>query len=116
MCQQSIKSKTCGKTSVNENSKNDESYPLDQDGETSESEEITQQSNLNILHKKRPCTIIVGDSILKHLLGKSIADKTSSDNIILVKPFLGARTKAMKHYVSSDLEKKARPTYCTCWH
>ena len=65
--------------------------------------------------KKRPCKIIVGDSILKHLLGKPIANKTSSDNVILVKPFLGARTKAMKH-VSSDLEKKARPTYCTCWH
>ena len=38
--------------------------------------------------------------------GKSIATKTSRDNIILVKPFLGARTKAMKHYVSPDLEKK----------
>ena len=38
--------------------------------------------------------------------GKSIANKTSRDNIILVKPFPGARTKAMKHYVSPDLEKK----------
>ena len=38
--------------------------------------------------------------------GKSIANKTSRDNIILVKPFLGARTKAMNHYVSPDLEKK----------
>ena len=35
--------------------------------------------------------------------GKSIANKSSSDNIILVKPFAGARTKAMKHYVSPDL-------------
>ena len=39
--------------------------------------------------------------------GKSIANKSSSDNIILVKPFARARTKAMKHYVSPDLEKKA---------
>ena len=38
--------------------------------------------------------------------GKSIANKTSRDYIILVKPFPGARTKAMKHYVSPDLEKK----------
>ena len=43
---------------------------------------------------------------MKHLHGKSIANKTSCDNIILVKPFSGAHTKAMKHYVSPDLEKK----------
>ena len=42
---------------------------------------------------------------MKHLHGKSIANKTNSDNIIHAKPFLGARTKAMKHYVSPDLEK-----------
>ena len=34
---------------------------------------------------------------------KSVANKTNSDNIILVKPFPGARTKAMKHYVGPDL-------------
>ena len=38
---------------------------------------------------------------MKHFHGKS-----NSDNIILVKPFPGAHTKAMKHYVSPDLEKK----------
>ena len=38
--------------------------------------------------------------------GKSIANVTSCDNIILVKPFPEARTKVMKHYVSPDLEKK----------
>ena len=43
---------------------------------------------------------------MKHLHGKSIANKTNSSNIILVKPFPGARTKAMKHYVSPDVEKK----------
>ena len=84
---------------------NEEREPLDQDSEKSESEEITEHNNPNILHKKRPCTIIVGDSTVKYLHGKSIANKTSSDNIILVKPFPGARTKAMKHYASSDLEK-----------
>ena len=31
---------------------NEEREPLDQDGEKSESEEITEQSNPNILHKK----------------------------------------------------------------
>ena len=70
---------------------------MDQNDKTSGSEEITEQINPNILHKTRPCTVIVGDSTVKHLLGKSIANKTSNDNIILVKPFLGARTKAMKH-------------------
>ena len=35
---------------------------------------------------------------------KTIVSKTSSDNIILVKTFPGALTKAMKHYVSPDLE------------
>ena len=54
----------------------------------------------------RPCTIIVGDSTVKYLHGKSIANITSCDNIILVRPFPAARTKAMKHYVSPDLEKK----------
>ena len=43
---------------------------------------------------------------MKHLHGKSIANKTSRDNIILVKPFPGTRTKTMKHYVNPDLEKK----------
>ena len=43
---------------------------------------------------------------MKHLHGKSIANKTNRDNIILVKTFSGARSKAMKHYVSPDLEKK----------
>ena len=43
---------------------------------------------------------------MKYLHGKSIANKTSRGNIILVKPFLGACTKAMKHYVSPDLEKE----------
>ena len=42
---------------------------------------------------------------MKHLHRKTIANKTSSDNIILLKPFPGDRAKAMKHYVSSDSEK-----------
>ena len=45
--------------------------------------------------------------------GKSIANKASPDNMILVKSFPGARTKAMKHCVSSDLEEKVRPSYST---
>ena len=48
---------------------------------------------------------------MKHLHRKSIGNKTSSDIIILVKPFRGTRTKAMKYVVSPDLEKKSRPTY-----
>ena len=79
---------------------------MDQADKKSESEEFIEQSNPNTLPKKIACTIIVGDSTVKHLHGKSIANKTSRDNIILVKPFPGARTKAMKHYVSPDLEKK----------
>lgn len=42
---------------------------------------------------------------MKHLHGKSITNKTSGNNIILVNPFLGAHTKAMKYYVYPDLEK-----------
>ena len=61
------------------------------------------------LRKKRPCTVIVGDSTVKRLHGKSIARKTNSDNIILVKPFPGARTKAMKH-VSPDVFYILPPT------
>ena len=103
-----IISKTCDKTQVNKNSNNNtkEREPLDQADKESESEEIIEQSNPNILHKKRPCTIMVGDSTVKHFYGKSIANKTSRDNIIHVKPFPGACTKAMKHYVSPDLEKR----------
>ena len=103
-----LNSKTFDKNHVNKNSNNNtkEREPLDQADNKSESEEITEQTNPNTLHKKRPCTIIVGDSKVKHLHGESIANITSRDNIILVKPFPGARTKAMKHYVSPDLEKK----------
>ena len=57
------------------------------------------------LYKKRLYTIIVGDSTVKHLHGNSIANKTSNDKIILVKPFPEARHKSMKHYVISNLEK-----------
>ena len=71
----------------NSNNNTKEKEPLDQADKKSESEEIIEQSNPNTLHKKRPCTIIVGDSTVKHLHGKSIANKTSRDNIILVKPF-----------------------------
>ena len=101
-------SKTCDKIHVNKNTNNNTKgrEPLDQADKKSESEEIIEQSNPNTLHKKRPCTIIVGDSTVKHLHGKSIANKTSRDNIILVKPFPGARVKDMKDYVSPDLEKK----------
>ena len=42
---------------------------------------------------------------MKHLHGKSITNKTSRNNIILVNPFLGAHTKAMKYYVYPDFEK-----------
>ena len=79
--------------------------PLDQDDKKSESEEITEQINPNTLHKKRSSTIIVGDSAVKYLHGKSIANKTTSDNIILVKTFPGTSAKSMKHYVSPDFEK-----------
>ena len=113
-----LNSKTCDKTHVNKNSNNNtkEREPLDQADKKSESEEITDQNNPNTLHKRRPCTIIVGDSTVKHLHGKSIANKTTRNNIILVKSFPGVRTKAMKHYVSPNLEKKARPSYSTYWH
>ena len=103
-----LNSTTCGKTHVNKNSSNNtkEREPLDQADKKSECEEIIEQSNPNTLPKKRPCTIIVANSTVKHLHGKSIANKTSRDNIILVKPFPRTHTKAMKHYVSPDLEKK----------
>ena len=38
--------------------------------------------------KKKLCKFMVGDSIVKHLHGKPIANKTSRNNIILVTPFL----------------------------
>ena len=81
---------------------NEERGPLDQDDKKSESEEITEQINPNTLHEKRHCTVIFGDSTVKHLHAKSVANKTNSDNIILVKPFPGARTKTMEHYVSPE--------------
>ena len=46
---------------------------------------------------------------MKYLYEKSIGNKTSSDNIILVKPFSGICTNTMKHYVSPDLERKPDP-------
>ena len=95
-----LNSSTCDKIQVNNSNNNEEREPLDQDDKKSESEGITEQFNPNTLHKERPYTVIVGDSTVKHLHGKSIANKTSSDNIILVKPFLAVRTKAMEHYVS----------------
>ena len=44
--------KTCDKTHVNENSNDEENELLDEDEKKLESEEITKQSNPNILHKK----------------------------------------------------------------
>ena len=66
-----LNSKTCNKTHVNKNSNNNtkEREPLDQADKKSESEEITDRSNPNTLHKKRPCTIIVRDSTVKNLHG-----------------------------------------------
>ena len=78
---------------------------MDQDDKKSASEEITEQIDPNTLHKKRPSTIIVENSTVKHLYIKSVANKTNSDNVILVKPFPRAFTKAMKH-INPDLEKK----------
>ena len=43
---------TCDKTHVNENSNDEENELLDEDEKKLESEEITKQSNPNILHKK----------------------------------------------------------------
>ena len=56
-------SKTCDKIHVNKNTNNNTKgrEPLDEADKKSESEEIIEQSNPNTLHKKRPCTIIVGD-------------------------------------------------------
>ena len=47
-----LNSNTSDKTQVNGNSNNEKREPLDQDDEKYESEEITQQSNPSILHKK----------------------------------------------------------------
>ena len=85
---------------------------MDQDDKKSASEEITEQIDPNTLHKKRPSTIIVENSTVKHLYIKSVANKTNSDNVILVKPFPRAFTKAMKH-INPDLEKKTKPSYST---
>lgn len=100
-----LNNSTCDKTHVNNSNNNKERESLDQDDKRSESEVITGQINPNSPHKKRFCTIIVEDSTVKHLHGNSIANKTSNDKIILVKPFPEARHKSMKHYVISDLEK-----------
>ena len=89
---------TCDKIHGNENSynNNEDRKPLDQDDKKSEKEEIAELSNPNIL-----CTVIDLSSTMKHLHRKSIAIKTSSDKIILVKPFPGS----CKSYVSPDLGK-----------
>ena len=49
---------------------------LDQDDDKTESEKITEQYNPKILHEKKPCSNILGDSTVKHLHGKSIVNKT----------------------------------------
>ena len=57
-----LNSSTCDKTHVNNSSYHEEREPRDQDDKKSEKEEITEQINPNTLNKKRPCTVIVGDS------------------------------------------------------
>ena len=54
-----LNSKICAKTQVNSNFDNKK----------------------KILHRERPCTIKVEDSSVKHLHGKTIANKTSIDYI-----------------------------------
>ena len=51
--------------------------------------------------------IKVGDSTVKYLIEKFIANKTTKDKIIIVKPFSGGRTKTIKHNLSPDLEKNS---------
>ena len=49
--------------------------------------------------KNDPAQIAAGGTTVKHLNENSIANKTSTDKIlILVKPFSGARTGAIKNY------------------
>ena len=98
-----INSSTCDKTHVNNSSNHEEREPLDQDDKKSESEEIIEQINPNTLHKRRPCTVIVGDSTVKYLHGKSIANKTNSDNIILVKSIPRARNKKGWYYIYGSI-------------
>ena len=76
-----LNSKISAKTQVNSNFGNKKRDPPDQDEGNSESEEITEQCKLKILHRERPCTIKVEDSSVKHLHGKTIANKTSIDYI-----------------------------------
>ena len=90
--------------------------PLDQDYENSESKFITEQSNPNILYEKTPYTTIVGDLTVEHLHEKSIPNKVSCNNLILVKLFQEACTKNHKTLSSSDLEKNLRRSYYTYWH
>ena len=100
-----LNSKTCDKTHVNKNSNNNikESEPLDQVAKKSETEEIIEQSNLNTMHKKRPCTIIVGDSTVKYLHGKSIANKTSRATCELPET-ASSRKWLYKNYVINSCE------------
>ena len=103
-----LNSKTCDKTHVNKNSNNnnEEREPLDQYDKKSESEEITEQSNAKTLHKKTLHNYGCRFNS-KTFAWIILANKTSSDNITLVKPFPGARAKAMKYHVNPDLEKKS---------
>ena len=99
-----LNSKTSDKTLVNENYNNEEENLWIKIMKNLKMKKLQSKAIPKCCIKKGSCAIIVGDSTVKHLHGKSAVNKASKDNIMFAKPFPGAPTKATKH-LSLDLEK-----------
>ena len=79
-----------------------ENDPINNNSDSSKDKEKQRRTKT---HKKAPTTVILGDSILKHVYGNVISKATKFKKHVLVKHFSGAKVGDMKHYVKPTQEK-----------
>ena len=61
---------------------------------------------MTVSKTRAPTTVILGDSIIKHVYGNAITKSIRHKKHVVVKHFSGAKIEDMKHYVKPTQEKK----------
>ena len=74
------------------------------------SENNKNENNIN--NTKKPATVILGDSIVKKVIGKKIGYKIKEN--VIVKPFLGASIACMQYHVQPTIQKKPKRVVLHC--
>jgi len=68
--------------------------------------------NENNNYTRKPATVILGDSIVKKVIGKKIGYKINEN--VIVKPFLGGSVACMQYHVQPTLKKKPNRVVLHC--